>query len=138
MSKPHPAVVAVAKAIREAESRYVIGHEKGSNEWWTLIDRSTADPDVNWPGEWLGETRTVDDLPQLVEQLNALVANAAIRAFLDATREPSASQLNDAKDAIWCDPELEDRHMLIALHDQLRRKVLGDLSGEAQGTKSDE
>ncbi len=81
------AVEAAAERIREAWHRYEVegtsGNEKGYGPPyyppWFLIDKSTAEPDVNWPGELLGEYR---DFKEAHKERLRIVARAALASVL--------------------------------------------------------
>ncbi|KKL62863.1 hypothetical protein LCGC14_2180940 [marine sediment metagenome] len=77
-------IEAATRAIKEAFSRYYVEgtsdndlHSPPYRAPWYLIDTSTAEPDVNWPGELIQEY----DNPQAAyDHRERLAAQAAIKA----------------------------------------------------------
>ena len=79
----------VKEAIKEALSRYcVLGTSDGFlgdppfRAPWFLIDGSTAEPEVNWPGELIEEYGKPQDAE---DHKFRLVAQAAIEAYEKVT-----------------------------------------------------
>ena len=103
-------VEAVARAIREAAGQYYVsGTSKNDNYLppfiapWYVIDGSTAEPDVNWPGELIA---SYDDGDDASRHRDELIAQAAIAAHLAALEAQGMSEaiieaLYGKDDLLW-------------------------------------
>ena len=74
----------VARAIRKSSRKYNIqGTERAAgppSSPWLLIDVSRAEPEVNWPGDLLGEF-------EMLEEANTAYFNLMARAAIAAMGE---------------------------------------------------
>lgn len=100
----------VARAILEAERQYdVLGTSKNKHSYggqpykiegpWFVVDTSTAEPDVNWPGELIEQFEGADSHKKAWSRKYGLVARAAVRELMamDAAMLAAAVRATDTR-----------------------------------------
>lgn len=82
----------VAGTIEGAQGRYSIqgtGIDLNGGPPWFLIDTSTEDPEVGWPGGLIAE---YPDRQGAREHRSRLIADAATKAVFDGMLDPAPSE----------------------------------------------
>jgi hypothetical protein len=124
---------AVARAVEDAEMRYVIqgtsetegGYGPPFGPPWQLVDAATSEPEVNWPGRLIAEA---DDLKTLKAERHRPIVRAALAAADQARCRPAADAPEEWKDGrdllgAWVHPLLSSRYL--ALYGGATRGVSG-------------